>query len=83
MNCSSFYKGCGGGRRSAGGGNAGLAMGQPQLTPEGLSRQLGTAAAWAGGSHTSFSHCSKSTNPVSLMSRASYQNLKTMSFVNY
>lgn len=39
MNCCSCYKGCGGGRLSAGEGDAGLAMGQPHLTPEGLCHQ--------------------------------------------
>lgn len=82
MNCCSCYKGCLGGRMSAGGGNAGIAVGQLQPTPEGLSHQWGAAAAWAGGSHTPLSHCPKSTNLVSPMSSASYQNLKTMSLVN-
>lgn len=82
MNCCACYEGCQGGRMSAGGENAGLAVGQPQTTPEGLSHRWGTAAAWAGGSHTPLSHWSKSTSPVSLVSSASYQNLKIMSFVN-
>lgn len=82
MNCCSYYKGCGDGRMNAGGGNAGGNMGQLQPTPQGLSYQWGTTAAWAGGSNTPLSHCFKSTNPVSPMSSASYQNLKTVSFVN-
>lgn len=41
---------------SAGGENAGLAVGRPQTTPEGLSHRWGTAAAWAGGSHTHLFH---------------------------
>lgn len=72
MNCCSCYEECGGRRMSAGGGNAELAMGQPQPTPESLFHQWGTAAAWAGGSHKSLSHCFKSTNLVSPMSSASY-----------
>lgn len=70
MNCCACYEGSGRGRMSAGEENAGLAVGQHQLNPEGLS-SMGIAAAWAGGSHTPLAHWSKSTNPVSLMSSVS------------